>query len=66
MKTFHNKSINSNIIKKEKTNSYILQDSIEKINKNWKDFSVSISGELTFAKINFFCKNLLNPEFEMF
>jgi hypothetical protein len=66
MKTLYNKSTNSKTIKKEKTNSYILQDSIDKINKNWRDFSISISGEFTFEKINFFCKKLLNPEFEMF
>jgi hypothetical protein len=66
MKIMLNQPTNSKTIKKEKTNSYILQDSIDKINKNWKDFSVSISGEFTFEKINFFCKKLLNPDMELF
>lgn len=67
MKNFLNQFSNKpKTIQKVKTNTYILQESIQKININWNDFSVSISGELTFEKINFFCKKLINPEFEMF
>ncbi len=50
----------------KKNNNLLLQDSIEKINKNWNDFTVSISGDFSFEKINLFCKRLVNPEFEMF
>jgi hypothetical protein len=49
-----------------KKNSYILKDSIKLINKNWSEFSISISGDFSFDKINFFCKKLTNSEFEMF
>jgi hypothetical protein len=66
MKTILNQFTNSKTIEKQKSNAYILQESIKKINKNWKDFSVSISGELTFEKINFFCKKLINPDLELF
>lgn len=66
MKNYLNHLSDSKPIKKVKNSTYILQDSIEKINKHWIDFSVSISGELSFEKINFFCKKLIHPEFEMF
>jgi hypothetical protein len=66
MKTFLNQFTNSKTIENQKPNTYVLQESIKKINKNWKDFSVSISGELTFEKINFFCKKLINPDLELF
>lgn len=51
---------------KEKITGFLLHDSIEKINKNWNEFSISISGDFSFEKINLFCKRLVNPEFEMF
>jgi hypothetical protein len=57
------KEIKPKVTKKK---SYILKDSIKLINKNWSEFSISISGDFSFDKINFFCKKLTNSEFEMF
>jgi hypothetical protein len=51
---------------KKNSNTYILQNSIEKINKNIVDFSISICEEFSINNMKVVCKRFCNPEFEMF
>lgn len=50
--------------KNKKVKPFIIKDSIDKINRNWNEFS--ISGEFYFESVNFFCKKIKNYDFEMF
>lgn len=51
---------------KRKKHCYILQNSLDKINKNWQELSVSISGDFCCETFKCFRKKFINTEFEMF
>jgi hypothetical protein len=46
--------------------AYVLQNSVDKINKNIIDFSISICEEFSINNMKVVCKRFCNPEFEMF